>query len=56
MLHRTNNREAWRYQTNFTRANRFKGAAPGFGIAVVAFGAYLAAEKFLFEKKDDHHH
>ncbi|CAR64317.1 NADH dehydrogenase 1 beta subcomplex subunit 3 [Yarrowia lipolytica] len=49
-------REAWRYQTNFTRANRFKGAAPGFGIAVVAFGAYLAAEKFLFEKKDDHHH
>ena len=33
-------RDAWRYQGQFTRFNRFKNAFPGLGIATVAFALY----------------
>ncbi|ETN40938.1 uncharacterized protein HMPREF1541_05218 [Cyphellophora europaea CBS 101466] len=45
--------EAWRSTGPFTRWNRFKGAFPGFGIAVGAFAVYLVAEQVFF--KDEHH-
>lgn len=50
-------RDAWRFEGQFTRANRFKGSLPGFGTAVVAFAAYCVYEK-MFLKKDHHdeHH
>ena len=43
----TRNSEAWRYTGPFSRANRFKGSFPGFGIAVVAFTAYVVADNML---------
>ncbi|KAG8680073.1 hypothetical protein FRC08_016557 [Ceratobasidium sp. 394] len=49
-------REAWRKHPIFSNRAMFKNALPGFGIAVVAFTAYVAAEKFILpEKKEDHH-
>ncbi|ORY70075.1 NADH-ubiquinone oxidoreductase B12 subunit family-domain-containing protein [Pseudomassariella vexata] len=45
--------EAWRYEGEFTRWNRFKGGFPGLGIATVAFAAYCGYE-YLF-LKDEHH-
>lgn len=48
-------RDAWRYEGEFSRFNRFKAAFPGFGIAVAAFSVYLAYDK-LIAKKDDHGH
>jgi NADH dehydrogenase (ubiquinone) 1 beta subcomplex subunit 3 len=48
-------RDAWRYQGQFTRLNRFKTAFPGFGIAVVAFAGYLAYEQ-VFAKTHQAHH
>ncbi|KAK6205181.1 NADH dehydrogenase 1 beta subcomplex subunit 3 [Scheffersomyces amazonensis] len=48
-------RDAWRYEGQFSRYNRFKGAFPGFGIAVGAFTAYLIYEK-VFLTKDHHEH
>lgn len=47
-------RDAWRYEGEFSRINRFKNAFPGFGIAVGAFAVYLAYDKFV--KKEEHHH
>lgn len=47
-------RDAWRYEGQFSRLNRFKAAFPGFGIAVGAFSLYLAYEKLVL-KKDEHH-
>lgn len=46
-------RDEWRYTGQFTRFNRFKSAFPGFGIAVVAFTAYVGYEKLV--KKEEHH-
>lgn len=48
--------EAWRYQGHFTRANRFKAALPGFGIATVAFIAFNIGEYFLAPKDNGHGH
>ncbi|KAG8780524.1 hypothetical protein FRC12_022900 [Ceratobasidium sp. 428] len=49
-------REAWRKHPIFSNRAMFKNAFPGFGIALVAFTAYVAAEKFVFsEKKEEHH-
>jgi NADH dehydrogenase (ubiquinone) 1 beta subcomplex subunit 3 len=49
-------REAWRKHPIFSTRNMFKSTLPGFGIAVVAFAAYVAAEKLVLpEKKEDHH-
>ena len=50
----TRGSEAWRYSGPFTRWNRFKGAFPGFGIAVVAFTGYVAFEALFL--KDSHGH
>lgn len=47
--------EAWRYQGQFTRWNRFKRGFPGLGIATVAFAAYCGYEHF-FMSSDDHGH
>ena len=46
--------EAWRYSGPFTRWNRFKGAFPGLGIAIVAFTGYCVYEELFMEKA--HHH
>ncbi|ODV65732.1 NADH-ubiquinone oxidoreductase B12 subunit [Hyphopichia burtonii NRRL Y-1933] len=51
-------RDAWRYEGQFTRFNRFKNAFPGFGIAVGTFSIYLAYEHFFLKKDhghDEHH-
>lgn len=47
-------REAWRTQGIFTRANRFRGALPGFGIATVAFIAFNIGEYFFLPKNEHH--
>ena len=47
--------ELWRYTGPFTRAQRFKGAFPGFGIAVVAFAGYLVAEQVFFPPAEHGH-
>jgi len=49
-------REAWRKHPIFSNRAMFKNSAPGFGIAVVAFAVYVAAEKFVFPGKKDEHH
>ncbi|WLF76799.1 hypothetical protein PVL30_000503 [Lodderomyces elongisporus] len=49
-------RDAWRYEGQFSRYNRFRNAFPGLGIAIVAFSGYCLAEKFLFPPKHDDHH
>jgi len=46
--------EAWRYTGPFTRFNRFRGAFPGFGIALVAFSGYLVYEQMFMTSS--HHH
>lgn len=46
-------RDAWRYEGQFTRYNRFKSAFPGLGIAIVAFTGYVTFEHFFLKK--DHH-
>ena len=48
------NSEAWRYQGQFSRWNRYKGALPGFGTAAVLFGVYLVYEAIFM--KNDHKH
>ncbi|KAK4893163.1 hypothetical protein LTS10_009896 [Elasticomyces elasticus] len=47
--------EAWRYTGPFTRGNRFRGAFPGFGIAVVAFAGYMAYEQVFLTSSHDTH-
>ncbi|CAG86211.1 DEHA2C10516p [Debaryomyces hansenii CBS767] len=50
-------RDAWRYQGQFSRFNRFKNAFPGFGIALGAFTLYVAYEQmFLKDKHHEEHH
>ncbi|KAF4763115.1 hypothetical protein HAV15_000341 [Penicillium sp. str.  len=53
-IHGLASTEAWRYTGPFSRAKRFRGLFPGFGIASVAFAAYCTYEHFFL--KDDHHH
>lgn len=48
-------RDAWRYEGQFSRFNRFRLAFPGFGIAVVAFSAYVGYEKLVLKKGHDGH-
>ncbi|KAK0310038.1 hypothetical protein LTR01_004237 [Friedmanniomyces endolithicus] len=47
--------EAWRYSGPFTRGNRFRGAFPGFGIAVVAFAGYMVYEQVFLTSAHDTH-
>lgn len=48
-------RDAWRYEGQFTRFNRFKGAFPGFGIGLAAFIVYVGYEKVTAKPHDEHH-
>ncbi|CAH2447691.1 Subunit of mitochondrial NADH:ubiquinone oxidoreductase (complex I) [Komagataella phaffii CBS 7435] len=48
-------RDAWRSQGAFTRANRFRGALPGFFWGLGAFGVYCVYEK-VFLTNDHHGH
>ncbi|KIW75676.1 hypothetical protein Z517_10418 [Fonsecaea pedrosoi CBS 271.37] len=48
--------EAWRYTGPFSRWNRFKGAFPGFGIAVVAFTGYVIFEQLFLKESHGHGH
>ena len=47
-------REAWRYTGPFTRANRLRGAFPGFGIALAAFSGYMVYETLFLAPASDH--
>lgn len=49
-------RDAWRYQGQFTRFNRFKNAFPGLGIATVAFALYCGYEQLVLKKNDHDEH
>ncbi|TID19676.1 putative nadh-ubiquinone oxidoreductase b12 subunit protein [Venturia nashicola] len=46
--------EAWRYSGPFSRAARFKGTFPGFGIGLGAFAIYWAVDTFVLPKEDHH--
>ncbi|PVH20945.1 hypothetical protein CXQ85_004461 [Candidozyma haemuli] len=48
-------RDAWRYEGQFSRINRFKSAFPGLGIATVAFSAYLVYDKLIKKPEAGHH-
>ncbi|KAH8119570.1 NADH-ubiquinone oxidoreductase B12 subunit family-domain-containing protein [Phellopilus nigrolimitatus] len=52
-------REAWRRHPIFSNAAMFKNIFPGFGIAVVAFTAYVVADNVYSKtrvKEDGGHH
>lgn len=44
-------REAWRKHPVFSRRAMFARAFPGFGVALVAFTAYVVAENILTKEK-----
>ncbi|EGW32334.1 uncharacterized protein SPAPADRAFT_138598 [Spathaspora passalidarum NRRL Y-27907] len=48
-------RDAWRYEGQFTRYNRFKNTLPGLGIGTAAFLSYWAYEHFILKKGHDEH-
>jgi NADH dehydrogenase (ubiquinone) 1 beta subcomplex subunit 3 len=50
-------REAWRKHPIFSNKAMFRNIFPGFGIAVVAFTAYVVAENVYYKTKgkSDHH-
>lgn len=56
MLNPWAKRDAWRYEGQFTRFNRFRNAFPGLGIAIVAFTGYCAVEKYILKPAYDEHH
>ncbi|TFK44735.1 NADH dehydrogenase 1 beta subcomplex subunit 3 [Crucibulum laeve] len=45
-------REAWRKSPVFSNRAMFRNLFPGFGIAVVAFTAYVIADNLLLQEKD----
>ncbi|KAH6914045.1 NADH dehydrogenase 1 beta subcomplex subunit 3 [Coprinopsis sp. MPI-PUGE-AT-0042] len=52
-------REAWRKSPVFSNRVMFRNLFPGFGIAVVAFTAYVAVDNFILSahpKDSSHHH
>ncbi|KAF9566734.1 hypothetical protein CPC08DRAFT_703703 [Agrocybe pediades] len=49
--------EAWRKSPIFSNRVMFRNLFPGFGIAVVAFTAYVVADNvYLSAHKTDSHH
>ncbi|ORY58001.1 NADH dehydrogenase 1 beta subcomplex subunit 3 [Leucosporidium creatinivorum] len=51
-------REAWRKSAIFTNKAMFRNLFPGFGIAVVAFSAYVAYDNTVSSAKataSEHH-
>ncbi|KAF8161125.1 NADH dehydrogenase 1 beta subcomplex subunit 3 [Crassisporium funariophilum] len=51
-------REAWRKNIVFSNRAMFRNLFPGFGIAVVAFTAYVVADNLYISasKQETHHH
>lgn len=51
-------REAWRKSSVFSNRIMFRNLFPGFGIAVVAFTAYVIADNIYLkaQSSDSHHH
>ncbi|EFI28207.1 hypothetical protein CC1G_14232 [Coprinopsis cinerea okayama7 len=51
-------REAWRKSPVFSNRVMFRSLFPGFGIAVVAFTAYVAVDNYVLSKSPEssHHH
>jgi NADH dehydrogenase (ubiquinone) 1 beta subcomplex subunit 3 len=49
-------REAWRHSPTFGTLRQVSKMFPGFGLAVVAFGAYLAYENLTGDKDEHGHH
>ncbi len=47
-------REAWRRHPVFSKVSMFKNVFPGFGIAVVAFTAYVIADNVYQKGKPEH--
>ncbi|EMS24288.1 NADH:ubiquinone oxidoreductase, B12 subunit [Rhodotorula toruloides NP11] len=47
-------REAWRKHPIFSTRARFRNIFPGFGIAVVAFAAYVAYDETVGAAKKGH--
>jgi NADH dehydrogenase (ubiquinone) 1 beta subcomplex subunit 3 len=47
-------REAWRKSPVFSNRVMFRSLFPGFGIAVVAFTAYVAVDNLFLSKKESH--
>jgi NADH dehydrogenase (ubiquinone) 1 beta subcomplex subunit 3 len=48
-------RDAWRQHSLFQKRIMFRNAFPGFGIAVVAFSAYVLADNFIFSSEHNQH-
>jgi len=48
-------REAWRKHPVFSNRAMFSGLLPGFGIAVVAFTAYVVADNFYLKTRGGKH-
>lgn len=48
--------EAWRKHPVFSNRVMFRSLFPGFGIAVVAFTAYVAVDNLVLSKMSDSHH
>ncbi|TEB37653.1 hypothetical protein FA13DRAFT_1726763 [Coprinellus micaceus] len=49
-------REAWRKNPVFANRVMFRNLFPGFGIAVVAFAAYVAIDNYVLSNQDSHKH
>ncbi|KPV77604.1 uncharacterized protein RHOBADRAFT_64516 [Rhodotorula graminis WP1] len=49
-------REAWRKNPIFSNKSMFRNLFPGFGIAVVAFTAYVAYDNTVNAAKKSSHH
>jgi NADH dehydrogenase (ubiquinone) 1 beta subcomplex subunit 3 len=47
-------REAWRHSPTFGQLRQISQMFPGLGLAIVAFGAYLAWEQVGGEKEEEH--
>ena len=47
-------REAWRNHPVFSRRAMFSKAFPGFGVALVAFTAYVIADNMMNKGKAHH--
>ena len=49
-------REAWRKHPIFQRSAMLRKMFPGFGIAVVAFTAYVVADNYILQPNKEQHH
>ena len=47
--------DAWRKHPVFQQRNMFSKMFPGFGVAVVAFTAYVVADNMFLKAEEKHH-